>query len=126
MPSSKAIVAAALLFALACSSACAGDFMPRSSGSFGAVGDDPASRTTCADAPNAAMSESDAAPAASSPGTTVVRSVPIHTSKHIGVDDVVSDVHVAVPADGEEKPVAAAHKPRSSLRWQSLLPGIMK
>lgn len=125
MPSSKAIVAAALLFALGCSSACAGDFMPRSSGSFGAVGNDPATRATCADAPSAAMSESDVA-APSSPGATVVRSVPIHTSKHIGVDDVVSDIHAAVPVDGEDKPAAGAHKPRSNLRWQSLLPGVMK
>lgn len=127
MPSSKGFAAAALMIVLGCSCAYAGDFVPRSSGTFGAVGDDPATRTSCADAPNAAMSESDVVAAPSNPGVSSGQNAPVRNAKHIGVDDVVNDAR-AVPAasDGDDKAAAGAHKARSSLRWQSLLPGVMK
>jgi hypothetical protein len=128
MPRSQLILAATLLFALGGSVACAGDFVPRATNSYASIGDDPGPRSTsCPDAGAvaAASNEADAA--------TVHATEPSHPSaprsaRHIGVDDAAADSHpdgTATDADDKPAPVAT-HKSRATLRWQSLLPGVMK
>lgn len=126
MSSIHVIAAVALLAVLGCSSARAGDFVPRASGNFAAVADDAGARATCAESTaNAAMSEGDTATAAhDSPGVTSVHAAPAHSAKHVGVDDAVSDTHAAPAADDDK--LAGAHKGHAAARWQSLLPGVMK
>ena len=119
MPRIHAIAAAVLLVAFGCSSAQAGDFAARASGSFAAVGDAGA-RTTCPDTVSAPMSDADAGSAApDAAAADGAHSGPTRSARHIGVDDA-SDVHVAAGADG------SVHKPHAAARWQSLLPGVMK
>ena len=126
----QALLAAALTIAFVCSNAVAGDFVPRATNSFAAVGDDPGSRASCPDGGSGpAMNETDPS-VHSSPGPASAPVVtPSRSAKHIGIDDAAVDTHAATATttDGDEKPVpASAHKSRSGLRWQSLLPGIMK
>src|SRR5262249_26886970 len=69
------ILAAALLMPLGCNAACQGDFLPRPSNGFAAVGDDSGSHSSGGD--RAVMSEPDSAPAPSpgpSPANTPTRS----------------------------------------------------
>jgi hypothetical protein len=119
-----AIVAAALLMTFGGTVAYAGDFMPRAAGGFAAVGDDPGSRSTSVDG---AMSESDCPTAAhSDPGPAAAP----RRATRVGADDTSADTRASTPvvADADDKAASApapAHKSRS-LRWQSLLPGVMK
>ena len=122
----KIALAAALV--AGCSIACAGDFLPRASGNtLAAVADDPGARN----ASTAAMSEPDSCPTepAAAPAT------PAHAGSrravaHVGADDVAvertaaSAAPVAVDDDKASAP-APVRKPHA-LRWQSLLPGVMK
>jgi hypothetical protein len=128
MPRFQVILAATLMVTLVSSGACAGDFVPRATNSFAAIGDDPGARSSgCAEADAAAGATT------SEPDTVAtMRAAPSHTSaprsaRHIGVDDA-SDTHSApTTSDADDKQVPApAHKARSGLRWQSLLPGVMK
>ena len=123
MPRIRAVFVA-LAFVCASSAACAGDFMPRATNGFAAVGDDPGPRSASVDVGSAApMSESE------SPGPA--RATTPSRSGHVGVDGNSSaDNHaITTPAsDGEDKATSAAPAPHKSraLRWQSLLPGVMK
>lgn len=131
MSRSQAILAAVLLAALGCSSAIASDFVPRSSGSFAPVGDEAGARATCSDVgAGSAMSENDSSePVHVSPGPAAATTTtgPTRSAKHIGVDDVASDARTApVVGDADEKaPPPNPHKAKT-MRWQSLLPGVMK
>ena len=115
-------VLVALAFACAASAACAGDFVPRATNGYGAVGDDPGARSAGADMGAAApMSE------AESPGPARVASAPVGAG-HVGVEGAqAAEAHAPAATDGDEKSAAPAtpHKPHA-LRWQSLLPGVMK
>ena len=125
MPRNHAIAAAVLLVALGCSCAQAGDFVPRTTGSFAAVGEGAATVSTCPEATStAAMSDADAVAAHDGVAAASVHSGPTRSAKHIGVDDVVTDAHTAAVADDDK--AAGAHKSRAAARWQSLLPGVMK
>lgn len=124
---SQAILAVALLFAAGCSAACAGDFMPRAANGLATAADDHAARPASVDAgPTAVMSEPDAAPVARVAPAPVVS--PRHAAR-VGADEVAADAHTPVSGDedkggsGSSVPV---HKSRNALRWQSLLPGVMK
>jgi hypothetical protein len=127
-----AIPAAVLLAALGCSSAIAGDFVPRASGSFGSAGDEGV-RATCSDVgAGTAMSESDgfqSVHAMPGPAAAAATTGPTRSAKHIGVDDAATDARTApspADADADEKaPPPNPHKAKT-LRWQSLLPGVMK
>jgi hypothetical protein len=49
----------------------------------------------------------------------------------VGTDDSAGGAHAVVPptapaADGDEKPAPASPHKARALRWQSLLPGVMK
>lgn len=113
---------AALALVCGASAACAGDFMPRSTNGF-AVADDPGSRSAAVDTGSSApMSEPE------SPGPAHA-AAPVRGG-HVGVDGAAAETRApAAASDADEKapPSAAAtpHKTRS-LRWQSLLPGVMK
>jgi len=128
----QAIVSAALLFALGCSAACAGDFLPRASGGVTVAAADPGARSGCPEATSAAMSESDStATARSSTTSSSSSSTSVRRATRVGTDEVAVDTHNATPSStGDEDKSggapAAPHKVRSSLRWQSLLPGVMK
>ena len=123
MPRIRAVFVALALFC-ASSAVCAGDFTPPATNGFAAVGDDPGSRSAAVDAGSAApMSEE-------SPGPARASAPP--RSGHVGVDGNSSaDNHAATPTvnDGDDKATPAApanpHKAHA-LRWQSLLPGVMK
>ena len=124
MPRFQTIVAAALLMTFGISAACAGDFMPRAASGFAAVGDDPGARSASVDG---AMSESDCPTTAhSDPGPAAAP----RRAGHVGADEVsAADSRSSTPvADADDKSASApsaTHKSRS-LRWQSLLPGVMK
>lgn len=128
MPRFHALIIA-LVFAAAVPAAFAGDFVPRAGNGFGAVGDDPGARSASDMGPAAAMSEPDST-VVRSPGPAQESAPPRHA--RVGADDVATtDSRTSPPstaaADADEKPAApaATHKARS-LRWQSLLPGVMK
>lgn len=121
---SHVIAAAALLAAFGCSVAIAGDFVPRTTSAY-TVGDDAGARASCAEGASQPMSESDTAAPASA-GAAAVHAGPASTAKHYGVDDGVGDARPAVaPAEVDDKAVPNPHKAHT-LRWQSLLPGVMK
>jgi hypothetical protein len=125
----EAILAVALVFAASCSAACAGDFVPRAPGGVAAVADDPGSRSPSDMGSAAAMDESDSA--ARNP-TPTSHSTAAQRAAQIGTDDVASsDSHASTPAataDGDDKGGSTAAPPHKShsLRWQSMLPGVMK
>jgi hypothetical protein len=123
----KIALAAALV--AGCSIACAGDFLPRaSSNTLAAVADDPGARS----ASTAAMSEPDTCPTepAAAPATPAHANPARRAAAHVGADDIaverVGAAATPVVAD-DDKPAAPApaRKPHA-LRWQSLLPGVMK
>jgi len=125
---SQAILAVALLFAAGCSAAFAGDFLPRAGNGLAPVVDEHAARSGCADAgPTAVMSEPDAAPVAQAAPATVTA---LHRAAHVGADDVAADTQAPAVVDDDKGGGGAAavpvHKSRATLRWQSLLPGVMK
>jgi hypothetical protein len=128
----KAMLVTTLLLAAGSTGAFAGDFVPRSGNGFAPVGDDAGARSGGADvAAVAAMSETDAAPAAA------LEAVPAHASAaavvrpvaRVGADDVGAATHHAPAAAADDEKVGAApvpaHKTHGA-RWQSLLPGVMK
>jgi hypothetical protein len=124
MPRYPVLVGVTMLLAVASVGVRAADFMPRVGGSsIAAVADDPAPR-----AASAAMSEPDSdAPARAFATPSAAVAVP-HAAARIGVDDVVADPVHAAKAGSEDDHAAVpapAHKGRT-LRWQSLLPGVMK
>src|SRR5262249_53512094 len=93
MPRIHATAAAALLLALGCSSVFAGDFMPRASNGFAAVGDDAPARTRCPDVGSSAPMSEDS-PSHTSPGAAASPSAsPLRSAKHIGIDDLANDAH---------------------------------
>ena len=117
------IALAAMLVAIG-SIACAGDFVPRAAGNtLAAVADDPVARS----ASSAAMSEPDPAPVESVPATPA-HATPLHrAAAQVGADEVVAERSSATSATDDDKsaprtPARKAH----ALRWQSLLPGVMK
>jgi hypothetical protein len=127
----QAIISAALLFAVGCSAACAGDFLPRAAGGVTVAAADPGARTGCPEAGSAAMSESDSTATARSAASTSSSSTSARRAAHVGADEVAVDTHSATPSSASDEDKsggapAAPHKVRSSLRWQSLLPGVMK
>jgi hypothetical protein len=129
----QAIVSAALLLVLGCSAACAGDFLPRAAGGVTVAAAEPGARSGCPDAGSAAMSESDStATTRSSTASSSSSSTPVRRAAHVGADEVAVDTHSATPSStgdedkGSGEAPVAPHKVRSSLRWQSLLPGVMK
>lgn len=128
MPRFPVITAAALMLSFGYAAAHAGDFVPRATSSYAAVCDDSAAHSATPDVGSAAaMNESE--PVAAVPGQGAAHASPTRNAKHIGVDDAASDVHPAVVADADDKLAAgsaASHKQRGALRWQSLLPGVMK
>jgi hypothetical protein len=124
---SQAILTVALLLAAGCSAACAGDFMPRAGNGIAVVADDHATRSASADAgPTAVMSEPVAAPVARA--VPAAAAVAPRRAAHVGADDVAADAHTPAAADDDKGGAGAvpAHKSRAALRWQSLLPGVMK
>ena len=129
----QAIVSAALLFAVGCSAACAGDFLPRAAGGVTVAAAEPSGRSGCPEAGSAAMSESDSiSTTRSSAASSSSSSTPVRRAAHVGADEVAADAHSATPSStgdedkGSGGAAVAPHKVRSSLRWQSLLPGVMK
>jgi len=129
MSRSQAILAAMLLFAIGSASALAGDFVPRATNSYAAISDDAGTRASCPDVGSSAGMNEVETSLHSSPGPAdPPAAAPARSAKHIGVDDAATDTHApAATADGDDKPApASAHKARSALRWQSLLPGVMK
>jgi hypothetical protein len=125
MPRSHVIASAALFAVFGCSAAIAGDFVSRATSAY-TVGDSAGARGSCAEGASQPMSESDAAAPASAAGAAALHAGPASTAKHYGVDDGVADVRPAVaPADIDDKAVPNPHKAHT-LRWQSLLPGVMK
>lgn len=111
------VIVAALVLGAACSGVHAGDFMPRAGNALAAVGDDAAPRAA------AAMSEPESdAPAA--PVAPAVSNTP--RAARIGAGDIGAEARTGKAADDDHAaPPAPAHKART-LRWQSLLPGVMK
>ena len=130
MSRSQAILAATLLLAIGWTSALAGDFVPRATNSYAAIGDDPGTRASCPDAGSSAPMNEVETSVRNSPGPAdAPPATPARSAKHIGVDDAATDTHAAAATtvDSDDKPVpTTVHKPRSALRWQSLLPGVMK
>jgi hypothetical protein len=128
----QAIFSAALLFAVGCSAACAGDFLPRASGGVTVAAADPGVRSGCPETGSAAMSESDSIATAHSSAAAQSSSTSARRAAPVGADEVVADSHNATSssAGDEDKsagaPAVVPHKAKSALRWQSLLPGVMK
>jgi hypothetical protein len=127
----QAILAAALLFATGCSAALAGDFLPRAAGGVAVAAAEPAARCPGAEVNSAAMSDSDSIATARSTAAAQSSSTSARRAAHVGADEVAADTHSATPSStGDEDKSAAApavpHKAKSALRWQSLLPGVMK
>lgn len=130
MPRNYAILALLLVAASGCPAVYAGDFVPRATGGYASAGDDSGAGVGRV-AATAAMGESDApvlrtpdADAAPAPGTR--RAAPL-----VGADDTAGGAHAALPpsapvADGDDKPAPASPHKAHALRWQSLLPGVMK
>ena len=122
----KIALAAALV--AGCSIACAGDFLPRTSGNtLAAVADDPGARS----ASTAAMSEPDNCPTeTAAPATPAHASPARRAAAHVGADDVAVERTTAsaapVVADDDKAGAPAPVRKPHALRWQSLLPGVMK
>jgi hypothetical protein len=134
MPRFKVIVAM-LPVALACTWVQAGDFAPRGGSSFAAVADDPGARSPVTDSATstAAMSETtDAAAGATSHEAPAHASAPVRRAPaRVGADDASGEAHASTSSAGDSSDDKApttttAHKGRGALRWQSLLPGVMK
>jgi hypothetical protein len=76
------------------------------------------------------MNESEA-PVVRTPDTDAAPPATTRRAAHVGADDAAGGAPAALPpsapaADGDDKPAPAnPHKARA-LRWQSLLPGVMK
>jgi hypothetical protein len=122
---SKVALAAALV--AGCSIAYAGDFVPRvGSNALAAIADDPGARS----APSAAMSESDSCPTEAAPATPSHASPARRAAARVGADEVAAErstAAVTAASTDDDKAVAPAPARKAhALRWQSLLPGVMK
>jgi hypothetical protein len=125
MPRNYAILALLFVAATACPAVYAGDFVTRASNGYAPAGDEAgrAGRTT-------AMNESDTTPAVRTPDTDAVPVTATRHAAHVGADEATVGAHAVAPpatpaVDGDDKPAPAPHKAHA-LRWQSLLPGVMK
>ncbi len=100
----QAIFSAALLFALGCSAACAGDFLPRAAGGVTVAATDPGPRSAgCPEAGSAAMSESDSVATARSSASAQSSSTSARRAAHVGADEVAADTHSAVPSSASDE-----------------------
>ena len=129
MPRNYAILALLLVAAAGCPAVYAGDFVTRASNGYAPGVDEAGARAGHV----AAMNEPDETPAVRTPDTDA-GAAPVTAARraaHVGTDDSSSGAHAVVApsapvADGEDKPAPAnPHKARA-MRWQSLLPGVMK
>jgi hypothetical protein len=129
MPRNYAILALLLVAAAGCPAVYAGDFVTRASNGYAPGVDEAGARAGHV----AAMNESDETPAVRTPDTDA-GAAPVTAARraaHVGTDDSSSGAHAVVApsapvADGDDKPAPAnPHKARA-MRWQSLLPGVMK
>jgi len=129
MPRNYAILALLLVAAAGCPVVYAGDFVARASSGYAPAGDEAGARA----GHQTAMNESDDPPAVRTPDTDTGAS-PVTTARraaHVGADDSSGGAHAAVApstpvADGDDKPAPAGPHKARALRWQSLLPGVMK
>lgn len=128
MPRNYAILALLLVAATGCPAVYAGDFVTRAGSGYVPAGDEAGARAGHATATN----ESDETPAVRTPDTDAGAApvTAVHRAAHVGADDASGAHAVVAPsapvADGDDKPAPAnPHKARA-LRWQSLLPGVMK
>lgn len=124
-----AIFALLLVAVSGCPAVYAGDFVTRASGGYAPAGDDSVARAGRA-AATAAMSESDTQ-VVRTPDTDAAPATTARRAPHVGADDATASAHAALPpaapaADGDDKPVPASPHKARALRWQSLLPGVMK
>ena len=127
MPRNYAILALLFVAATGCQAVYAGDFVTRASSGYAPSGDEAGARAGHV----AAMNESESTPAVRTPDTDA-DAAPVATARRagqMGADD--SAVHAAVPAsapaaDADDKPAPASPHKARALRWQSLLPGVMK
>jgi hypothetical protein len=127
MPRNYAILALLLVAVSGCPALYAGDFVTRASGGYAPAGDDTGARAGRA---AAAMSESDTQ-VVRTPDTDTAPATTTRRAAHVGADDAAANAHAALPpaapaADGDDKPVPASPHKARALRWQSLLPGVMK
>jgi hypothetical protein len=126
MPRNYAIIA--LLFvATACPAVYAGDFVTRATSSYAPAGDEAGARAGHV----AAMNESDSTPAVRTPDADTAGVTATRRAAHVGTDDSTGGAHAALPpsapaADGDDKPAPVSPHKARALRWQSLLPGVMK
>ena len=128
MPRNYAILALLFVAATACPAVYAGDFVTRASG-YTPAGDEAGPRAGHV----ATMSESDSTPGVRTPDTDA-DAAPVtatHRAAQVGTDDAAAGAHAVAPpsapaADGDDKPAPASPHKARALRWQSLLPGVMK
>jgi hypothetical protein len=128
MPRNYAILALLLVVATGSSAVQAGDFVSRASGGYAAAGDEAGARA--GRVATAAMDESEA-PAVRTPDADAAPPASTRHTARVGADDATGGAHAVVPAvapvaDGDDKPAPASPHKARALRWQSLLPGVMK
>src|SRR4029453_3343231 len=126
MPRNYAILALLFVAATGCPAVYAGDFVARASSGYAPAGDEAGARIG-----HVAMKESDSAPAVRTPDTDAAPVATAPQAAHVGTDDAAGSAHAVAPpsapaADGDDKPVPASPHKTRALRWQSLLPGVMK
>ena len=129
MPRNYAILALLLVAVGGCPAVYAGDFVTRASSGYVPAGDEAAARA----GHQAAMNESNDTPAVRTPDTDA-GAAPVTAARraaHVGADDSPGGAHAVVApstpvADGDDKPAPASPHKARALRWQSLLPGVMK
>lgn len=126
MPRNYAILALLFVAASGCPAVYAGDFVTRASSGYAPAGDEAgrAARAT-------PMNESDSTPAVRTPDTDAVPVTTTRRAAHAGADDAAGGAHAVAPpsapaADGDDKPAPVSPHKARALRWQSLLPGVMK
>lgn len=126
MPRKYAILALLLVAASGCPDVYAGDFVTRAAGSYAPAGDDSAARAGRVVAPEAAC-DSDRS-VVRTPDTDAMPATTTRRATHVGADDVGGGAHAALApaASGDDKPAPASPHKARALRWQSLLPGVMK
>lgn len=127
MPRNCAILALLFVAVSACPAVYAGDFVTRASSGYAPAGDEAGARVGRV----AAMNESDSTPAVRTPDTDAAPVTTTRRAAHVGTDDSAGAAHAVAPpstpaADGEDKPVPASPHKARALRWQSMLPGVMK
>ena len=129
MPRNYAILALLLVAAPGSQAVYAGDFVPRATSGYAPAGDESSSRAGRV-AATAAMNECDTQ-TVRTPDTDAAPVTTTRHAAHVGTDDAAAGAHAALPpsavaADGDDKPAPASPHKARALRWQSLLPGVMK